>query len=571
MGGTSRGYTPPCIRMLHNVLWMLRTVVTHHTQYTVSPTVGATATAAITGTATAAATATATAINFTEPAKSASARARSRLAVMQLLPCGMVLIRLALCESMQALVKTSPDHMITDLLLPTSELIELLLDIVAWPVGDDSSSLDIENGPGMHIWSEDLVTWDAVAVAIRSLDACWTLALAADTATTLQGLSNVSVLLHHTTARLLVLMTHRFHDGILADNALGSFVGLFLRETSVKGGILDPATFPAIITRVMERAENQHSKGSTSTSNPIASNKAANSGGMFLMDAAIPQQVANTTQACLLEPDDARCLRGHDNLLNLIASGALPALDGLGKIVRLPVEIVRNVVCVQIRLLLWMRAALVPLCALGSGRAAWQTSFLDRLTEVQAGTFNITANPDLYPSTIHGVIKTTNPVFLRLAEVLRELSLGQGNTEKILDAFPQVPWVEAYSGMRHLTFHAEISFRCQNCIDFNPTIGESFTSAYTKMFRRLERQHRNEAACLQFTARSARVGCCYSDCMKVDARTSHREADVALQRCSQCEAVSYCSRGCQKAAWGEHKLVCKVLGYGRKAKLEQEG
>ena len=36
------------------------------------------------------------------------------------------------------------------------------------------------------------------------------------------------------------------------------------------------------------------------------------------------------------------------------------------------------------------------------------------------------------------------------------------------------------------------------------------------------------------------------------------DCDLKLSGCARCGCVYYCSQGCQKADWDEHKLVCKA-------------
>ena len=52
------------------------------------------------------------------------------------------------------------------------------------------------------------------------------------------------------------------------------------------------------------------------------------------------------------------------------------------------------------------------------------------------------------------------------------------------------------------------------------------------------------------------VGCCSRACTNCELPS---ELELPLKLCSGCRVARYCSPGCQAAAWGGHKRVCRVL------------
>jgi hypothetical protein len=49
-----------------------------------------------------------------------------------------------------------------------------------------------------------------------------------------------------------------------------------------------------------------------------------------------------------------------------------------------------------------------------------------------------------------------------------------------------------------------------------------------------------------------------TDCLDqcVFCEESPVNAELTLSRCGKCRQIAYCSKGCQKAHWKVHKLVC---------------
>ncbi|MEW5306826.1 MAG: hypothetical protein WDW36_009264 [Sanguina aurantia] len=603
-----RGFLPPHTRTLHNVLWMLRTLVAHHTQCTAVDPVTApvsnqdarkntgcstppdlssssngssgSSSSSTAGKAYAAfRSASAAAADCTGAASAAafvSAQARSRLAVLQLLPTGLSLIRSTLHLSLVAMAGGAGLHMLTDLLLPTEQLIELLLDIVAWPVSDDSSCVDIESGPGMPIRAEDFVSWEVVCMASHALHACWLVALSCDVGAVHAHESDVSLLLHGTTRKLARLVQHRFHDGVVGGEALGAMAGLFVREISGGGGSRDPRTFPALLTQVMRRAAANGACGSNSSGSAGSGSSLGGRGGMLIAKGlggcsqGAPSLDLERCELSLDEPEGARCLRGMDDLAPIFSSGVFPVLESLARTTCLPGQVSRELLRVLIRILFWLRAALVPLCALGSGRATWRTSYADRrLLDNDGRPWGMRDTPDfavLHASSVYGILGDSKPLFDRLSAALREATKPShwASPQGRWDPLPQVPLMETLMLINNLFRHAMyIIVGGKDCIGYGLAAGDSPAVAYMKAYRTIPPDQRLEAACLQGATREVRVGCCNLDCKVVDTRLCHGEADVPLVRCSQCHSVSYCGRACQKAAWAAHKHMCALLKNGR--------
>lgn len=93
-----------------------------------------------------------------------------------------------------------------------------------------------------------------------------------------------------------------------------------------------------------------------------------------------------------------------------------------------------------------------------------------------------------------------------------------------------------------------------------PSRGEiNLADFLPQAFARIPPLQRREAACAQGSVKGMRTGCCNLDCKIVSSRTRKEEAEAPLLRCSKCVAVSYCCRGCQREAWGEHQKLCGHL------------
>ncbi|MEW5302557.1 MAG: hypothetical protein WDW36_005329 [Sanguina aurantia] len=572
------------------------TVVTHHTQrhtryHTVQqPPAASTPSAAATASAGAAASQAAAAADAAPGAaagRAAAGRAaaHSRLAIAQLLPTGLQLVRSALSVCILSMASVDSNHMLTDLLLPTGQLIELLLDISAWPGRADCCCTDIETGPGIHLGSEDLVTWDLVGKAVSAVDACWTLALAADAGAACARSSGLSRQLHATTRRLLTLVQHRFHDGVLGDESLGGMVAMFVAETTTVGGTKDLTNFPAIMTEFVTRSGGPGGSHGSSIDNK----RRQQAGGIGVHATSSVEAQAGRGSAglgvdvlSLGDPEDARCVRGHGDLCELVASGALPALDRLTKITAMPAAICREVARVQLRVLFWMRAGLVPLCALGPGAASWRTTYGIRSQEAGKGSSIPCGQPQppstsaLQQSTIASAIRTSDPLFAQLRDALdppippATLTPASpracGPAGGLRDSAQ--PWYGAYTAVQHLLSHAGISLFNSACLDCGANASDPPTVVHRKAFRRMTRTQRLEAACVQEHARLVRVGCCNLDCRVVDSKHGGGEAGSPLLRCSQCSVVAYCCRACQKAAWAEHKGLCGVVVAGRAARKD---
>ena len=69
-----------------------------------------------------------------------------------------------------------------------------------------------------------------------------------------------------------------------------------------------------------------------------------------------------------------------------------------------------------------------------------------------------------------------------------------------------------------------------------------------------------EAAARLLVARAgAQRRCAHLGCTTLLGRS---EAAMPALRCQGCMLARYCSMGCQRAAWGRHKLVCRRLREG---------
>lgn len=560
----ARGYSPPHVRVLHNVLWMLRTVVNHHTQYLSGITIPASHTQQQAASGLwakeqrlAASTPSA---NKKPCLGGASARAFSVLAVAQLLPTGIALVRSALAKSTTSMTTVEAVHMLTDLLLPAHEYIELLLDIVAWPGSVESSYIDPAGDLVVHVAAAEFTTWEIIASAIEPLQMCWILALAADTAATTACTGDLSKLLHNTTRRLLLLVQHHFHDAVLTDHALGGMVGLFLRET-VMEPCKDLNTFPAVMKHFLQRTAASH-----------GSSRGGDCGCAGLL----------VSKAAELVPDSGhrdRFARGFDGVTKLLEANVMTALDTLIRTKGMPSSIVGEVTRFQTKILFWIRAAMLPLCILGPGPPSWSENVTVRRAKMRA-TGRVAADQpvveygmDTTESTMFNLLQVSQPLFCQLLATQEQkhtsvkTSSSSGAASSVTLHFqtahkplPPQLWLDCHNSMCRLLIHAGMSlFFCayddqvisRSQIKLSPILPQAYA--------RLGAMQRREAACSQLSVKGLRTGCCNLNCTMSEVRSCNGQGTVPLLRCSKCTCVSYCCRGCQREAWAGHRGLCDHL------------